>query len=78
MDFEQIFQKVKRETMVKRIQGTYNQNREIFLSRDDMRKNRFQGVDRQLFEVSEKSEKWASDSSNSNLDENLNGEEKLE
>jgi hypothetical protein len=48
----------------------------MYLTNNDLKKNRFHGVDRKLFSVTEKSEKFASDSESSSVEE-LTGEEKL-
>ena len=51
--------------MFKRMQGKLNSSAEIYLTNKEMQKNRFAGVNSSLFEVHEKSEKWASDSNSS-------------
>ena len=77
MDFEELYAKRKKETMFKRMQGKLNSSAEIYLTNKEMQKNRFAGVNSSLFEVHEKSEKWASDS-NSCSSDHLTGEEKLD
>ena len=48
----------------------------MYLTKQDMRSNKFEGVDRELIEPGPKVEKWASSSSDSM--ESMTGEEKVE
>ena len=54
----------KKDIMFKRMRGQLDMNKEMFLRHEDIPKNKFSGIERELISPREKSEKWASSSSN--------------
>ena len=62
----------KKDIMFKRMRGQLDMNKEMFLRHEDITKNKFDEINREVISPREKSEKWASSSSNS--DEIMTGE----